>query len=127
MVTTVIIKENKILCTQRNKQTTLPLLREIPGGKIEELETQKDALKRESLEEMQCEIEIGDKIVTIVHKYEFAIIESSTFYSTKINDRINLNEHAYMKWLPPLELNKLKWAPADIETVNLIMKKFINN
>lgn len=76
---------------------------------------------------MQCEIEIGDKIVTTVHEYEFAIIELSTFYSTMINDRINLKEHADMKWLPPLELNKLKWAPADIETVKLIMKNLLIN
>lgn len=110
VVAAVIIKENKILCTQRNKQTTLPLLWEFPGGKVEELETPKDALKRELFEEMQCEIEIGDKIVTTVHKYEFAIIELSTFYSTMINDRINLKEHADMKWLPPLELNNLKCA-----------------
>ncbi|MGK0575641.1 (deoxy)nucleoside triphosphate pyrophosphohydrolase [Macrococcus capreoli] len=122
VVGAVIQKDGKILCAQRNENTSLPLLWEFPGGKIEENELPEDALKRELLEEMQCEIEVGEKVITTVHEYDFAIIELTTFYAVMKNDHIVLEEHAEMKWLSPKELNALEWAPADIEAVEKIVK-----
>ncbi|MGV2927087.1 (deoxy)nucleoside triphosphate pyrophosphohydrolase [Macrococcus capreoli] len=122
VVGAVIQKDGKILCAQRNENTSLPLLWEFPGGKIEENELPEDALKRELLEEMQCEIEVGEKVITTVHEYDFAIIELTTFYAVMKNDHIVLEEHADMKWLSPKELNALEWAPADIEAVEKIVK-----
>lgn len=122
VVGAVIVKEGKILCAQRNEHTSLPLMWEFPGGKIEENETPEDALKRELMEEMKCEITVGDKVVTTVHEYDFATIELTTFYSEMVNDRIILEEHIDMKWLAPKELGTIEWAPADVEAVEKIMK-----
>lgn len=122
VVGAVIVKEGKILCAQRNEHTSLPLMWEFPGGKIEENETPEDALKRELMEEMKCEITVGDKVVTTVHEYDFATIELTTFYSEMLNERIVLEEHIDMKWLTPKELGTIKWAPADVEAVEKIMK-----
>lgn len=72
---------------------------EFPGRKIEENESPEDALKRELMEEMQCDISVGDKIVTTVHKYNFATIELTTFYAKMLNDLIILKEHVDMKLL----------------------------
>ncbi|UTH06298.1 (deoxy)nucleoside triphosphate pyrophosphohydrolase [Macrococcoides canis] len=122
VVGAVIVKDGRILCAQRNENTSLPLMWEFPGGKIEENESPEDALKRELMEEMQCEISVGDKIVTTVHEYDFAIIELTTFYAEMVNDQIVLEEHADMKWLSPNELGTIEWAPADVEAVEKIMK-----
>ncbi|PKE34869.1 8-oxo-dGTP diphosphatase MutT [Macrococcoides caseolyticum] len=122
VVGAVIVKEGKILCAQRNEHTSLPLMWEFPGGKIEENETPEDALKRELMEEMKCEITVGDKVVTTVHEYDFATIELTTFYSEMVNERIVLEEHIDMKWLAPKELDTIEWAPADVEAVEKIMK-----
>lgn len=120
VVGAVIIKDSKILCAQRNENTSLPLLWEFPGGKIEDNETPIEALKRELLEEMQCEIDVKEKITTTVHEYEFAIIELSTYYAEMLNDNIILNEHKDIKWLSKAQLTSLEWAPADIETIEKI-------
>ncbi|UBH14774.1 (deoxy)nucleoside triphosphate pyrophosphohydrolase [Macrococcus armenti] len=122
VVGAVIVKEGKILCAQRNENTSLPLMWEFPGGKIEENESPENALKRELMEEMQCEISVGDKIVTTVHEYNFATIELTTFYAEMLNDQIVLEEHADLKWLSPNELGTIEWAPADVEAVEKIMK-----
>lgn len=122
VVGAVIIKDGKILCAQRNENTSLPLMWEFPGGKIEENESPENALKRELMEEMQCDISVGDKIVTTVHEYDFATIELTTFYAEMLNDQIVLEEHADMKWLSPNELGTIEWAPADVEAVEKIMK-----
>lgn len=123
VVGAVIVKDGKILCAQRNENTSLPLMWEFPGGKIEENESPEDALKRELIEEMQCEISVGDKIVTTVYEYEFATIELTTFYAEMLNDQIVLEEHANMKWLSPNELGTIEWAPADVEAVEKIKNK----
>lgn len=123
VVGAVIVKDGKILCAQRNENTSLPLMWEFPGGKIEENESPEDALKRELMEEMQSEISVGDKIVTTVYEYEFATIELTTFYAEMLNDQIVLEEHADMKWLSPNELGTIEWAPADVEAVEKIKNK----
>ncbi|QYA32375.1 (deoxy)nucleoside triphosphate pyrophosphohydrolase [Macrococcus psychrotolerans] len=122
VVGAVIVKDGKILCAQRNEHTSLPLMWEFPGGKIEGNETSEEALIRELMEEMQCEISVGKKIVTTVHEYDFATIELTTFYAEMLNDQIVLEEHVDMKWLTPSELDTIKWAPADVEAVKKIMK-----
>ena len=47
VVGAIIYSDNKILCAQRSENMSLPLKWEFPGGKIENGETEKDALIRE--------------------------------------------------------------------------------
>ena len=122
VVGAVILKDNKILCAQRSESMSLPLLWEFPGGKIESDELPEEALKRELKEEMNCEINVLNKVVTTVHEYDFATIELTTFYSRLISDGINLTEHKQIKWLSAHDLNSLEWAPADIPAVKIIME-----
>ncbi|TDM14423.1 (deoxy)nucleoside triphosphate pyrophosphohydrolase [Macrococcus bovicus] len=122
VVGAVILKDDKILCAQRSESMSLPLLWEFPGGKIESDELPEEALKRELKEEMNCEINVLNKVVTTVHEYDFATIELTTFYSRLISDGINLTEHKQIKWLSTHDLNSLEWAPADIPAVKIIME-----
>ena len=64
-----IIVEGKILCCQRGPERALANLWEFPGGKIENGETEVQALERELQEELKIE-------VTIV-KEEYAFVDMS--------------------------------------------------
>src|SRR5690625_7372056 len=79
VVGAVIIEKGKILCAQRGKNMSLPLLWEFPGGKIEKGESPNEALQREIKEEMLCEIEIGDQVEHTVYEYDFGIVNLTTF------------------------------------------------
>ena len=94
VVGAVIYSENKILCAQRNENMSLPLKWEFPGGKIEKGETEEEAL----------------------------IVNLTTYKCTLNNEMPTLTEHKEIKWLEPDELAKLDWAPADIPTVEIIVK-----
>lgn len=120
VVGAVIFSDQKVLCAQRNENMSLPLMWEFPGGKIEKNETEVEALKREIREEMLCDLEVGDKITSTSHEYDFGVVHLHT-YRCKLKDTMpTLTEHKNIKWLDVHELETLNWAPADIPAVKLI-------
>ena len=60
----IIVHDNKIFATQRGYGEFKGGW-EFPGGKIEEGETPEEALVREIMEELEIEIQVGDKIDTV--------------------------------------------------------------
>src|SRR5713226_9474635 len=69
VVAAVIEKNGKLLVCQRTRHQTMPLKWEFPGGKIEEGEQPRDALRRELEEELGIEATIGDEVARIQHEY----------------------------------------------------------
>lgn len=60
IVTAALIrKEGKVLLTQRKEGDDLGLLWEFPGGKVEEGEDPRQALRRELMEELGIDGEVG--------------------------------------------------------------------
>lgn len=123
VVGAVIVKDGKILCAQRGDNGRLPLKWEFPGGKIEPVESPKEALEREIREELQCVIEVGQEITTTIHEYDFATIILTTFYCTLLDGMPRLTEHFAVIWVSPTDLLTLDWAPADIPAVDIVSKE----
>jgi 8-oxo-dGTP diphosphatase len=117
VVGAVIIKNEKILCAQRGPTKALPLKWEFPGGKIEVGESPQEALRREIIEEIHCEVEIGEQIEHTVYEYDFGIVHLTTFYCKLLEGSPVLTEHVSIKWLSVNELGSLDWAPADIPAI----------
>src|SRR5260370_15223530 len=69
VVAALIMKDGKVLVCQRTRHQTMPLKWEFPGGKIEEGEQPRDALRRELEEELGITATIRDEVARIVHEY----------------------------------------------------------
>ena len=69
VVAALIVEGDKVLVCQRTRHQTMPLKWEFPGGKIEEGEQPRDALRRELEEELGIEATIGDEVKRIRHEY----------------------------------------------------------
>lgn len=127
VVAAVILKNNKLLCTQRkvSKYDYISLKWEFPGGKIEEGESEEQALTREIKEELNLEIEISTKLITVEYTYPDFALTMHTFLCKAITNDLILHEHIDFTWLAIEDLNTLDWAAADLPIVNKIISNNI--
>ena len=93
---------------------------EFPGGKIQEGETPQEALKREIMEELDTEIEVGELIDTIEYDYPEFHLSMDCFWCTIVKGDLVLKEHEAAKWLTKESLDEVDWLPADLSLVECI-------
>ena len=118
----IILDGSRILICQRAPHKSMPLKWEFPGGKIEKGETPQEALKREIMEELDTEIEVGEYIDTIEYDYPAFHLSMDCFWCEVLNGDLVLKEHEAAKWLTKEKLNEVEWLPADITLIEEIRK-----
>ena len=119
VVAAVIEKDGKLLVCQRTRHQTMPLKWEFPGGKIEEGEQPRDALRRELEEELGILATVGNEIVRIRHEYPNGGMVELRFYEVReyqkeIENRIFKD----IQWSEPKDLPKFDFLEADLTLVN---------
>src|SRR5437867_8569188 len=65
----LLFRDGKLLVTQRYPDAHLGGLWEFPGGKREPGETFEECLRRELKEELGIEVEVGEEVESITHRY----------------------------------------------------------
>ena len=123
VVAAILKNEDYILCAQRatSKLDYISKKFEFPGGKIEDGETKKEALKRELIEELNIRPKINDIYLTVVHQYPDFEITMHSFLCDLDSKEVTLNEHISSKWLKKDDLLGLDWAAADVPIVNKLI------
>jgi len=118
VVAALILKDDQILACQRTRHQPMPLKWEFPGGKIEEGEQPRDALRRELEEELGIEASIGDEVARIQHEYAAGGVVELRFYEVhtyrgEIENRIFRD----VRWVKRGELAELDFLEADRQLV----------
>ena len=123
VVAGIIEYDGKILCMQRDvsKYDYISFKWEFPGGKIEQGETNEQALKRELQEEMELEVEVLSHCIDIEHQYKDFIIKMYCYKCKAESLNFKLNVHKDFKWLKKEDLLSLDWAAADLPVVNKLL------
>ncbi len=96
----------------------MPLKWEFPGGKIEEGEQPRDALRRELEEELGILAQVGEEVSRLQHHYKTGTSVELRFYAVRqyqgeIENRIFKD----MVWSTPSELLLLDFLEADLPLV----------
>lgn len=90
---------------------------EFPGGKVEDGETEPEALRRELREEMDYEVSVGQHLMTVEHKYrDFGLSLACYLCSATTADFVR-KEHNDHRWLTPEEMSHLEWCAADAPVI----------
>ena len=119
-VVAAIIRDenNKIFIVQRNLKKAQGGLWEFPGGKIEQGETEEEALVREIKEEMNMDIEVISKFDEHIHEYPEKQIKLIAFNCKKTSESYELLEHEADAWISEEEFDEYEFAPADVYFVD---------
>jgi len=118
VVAGLIVRQGKLLVCQRTRHQTMPLKWEFPGGKIEEGEQPRSALRRELEEELGILATIGDEVRRIQHEYpnggkvelRFFIVRE---YQREVENRIFRD----IQWAEPKDLPAYDFLEADLTLV----------
>ena len=118
VVAALIVKDGKLLVCQRTRHQTMPLKWEFPGGKIEEGEQPRDALRRELDEELGIVATIGGELARIQHEYPNGGMVELRFYV--VRDYLGELENRIFRdiqWAEPADLPKFDFLEADLTLV----------
>jgi len=118
VVAALILKDGKVLVCQRTRHQSMPLKWEFPGGKIEDGEQPRDALRRELEEELGIDARVGEEVARIRHDYKNGGSVELRFYV--VNEFTGELENRIFKdvrWAKRSELPKYDFLEADRELV----------
>ena len=94
-------REGRILIARRKPEISLGGYWEFPGGKIETGESAEECLKRELVEEMGVQIEVGKALTPATHDYPAFTVTLYPYLCTIVSGEITLYEHSAISWLAP--------------------------
>jgi 8-oxo-dGTP diphosphatase len=118
VVAALIVKNGLILACQRTRHQAMPLKWEFPGGKIEDGEQPRAAMRRELEEELGIVAEVGREVARIVHQYPGGGAIELRFFEVR-NYRGELENRIFreIRWATRQELLELDFLDADLGLV----------
>lgn len=121
VVAAVVERDGRYLITQRRPAAVLPLLWEFPGGRVEDGETDQQALAREVEFRLGVSVIPGPLIGFVRHKYERYVLELYS-YSCRLErgEPTERNIHAF-RWVRSAEFDQYAFTPADELSVSQLL------
>ncbi|HWP68057.1 MAG TPA: NUDIX domain-containing protein [Rectinemataceae bacterium] len=110
----IAIRNGRILVAKRKEGGAIGLMWEFPGGKVEEGESDQDALKREFLEEFGIEIKPQRLLGTSTFVCDSGVRELAAWMVDVPEDcTLELREHSKIDWIEPGDVSNLDLAQSD--------------
>lgn len=119
-----IYENGKFLICQRPEGKARALLWEFVGGKIENGESNEEALARECMEELAVTVEVGTLFYSHTHEYEDIIVNLFIYHTKIISGTLQKIEHNDIRWISPQEIDQYEFCPADVDVLQLIKEKY---
>jgi mutator protein MutT len=112
----VVERDGTFLLTRRLDGTHLAGTWEFPGGKCEDGEALAACLRREVLEELGVDAEVGDEVFTVRHAYPGKTVQLH-FFACRLRGEPHPLLGQQMRWVPRAELATLEFPEADRELI----------
>lgn len=114
----------RYLITQRRPESSLPLLWEFPGGRVEDGETFEAALARELREEMAIDVDVAEQVMHTRHEYPSYDIDFRVFRGRLLSPEsairhVRVHDH---RWVTLAEMSGYKFPDADAKTLEKLLE-----
>ncbi len=113
VVAALIWDKDKFMICQRPATKARGLLWEFVGGKVEQGETNEQALIRECHEELAITLSVDSKFMTVTHEYPDITVHLTLFNATIAEGVPQKLEHNDIRWITVEEIPTYKFCPAD--------------
>lgn len=109
----IIVQNGHVLAAQRPETMSLPLLWELPGGKVEPEELPEDCVVRETFEELMLHVEAIERLPHVDREFRGKHYRMVPYVCTVVGGKLRAVEHSQAIWQPLDRLFELAWAPAE--------------
>lgn len=113
VVAAVMERDGRYLITQRRPAAVLPLLWEFPGGRSEEGESDAEALRREVVERLGAQIDVGQLISFVSHPYESYTVDLYLYECRLLSEALEARAVHDYRWVTSAEFDQYPFTPAD--------------
>lgn len=110
VVCAVILEEDRVFVCRRPIDKSEGGRWEFPGGKVEEGESDGEALEREILEELGIEIRVGEFLGESLGPR----ISLVAYLCERLENAWELREHLEARWVREVDGDQLDWAALDV-------------
>ncbi len=121
VVAAVIERGGHYLITQRRATAVLPLSWEFPGGRVEDGETDHDALRREVRHRIGVDIAPGKLMSFVSHPYERYVVDLYLYECELLQGEpssLNVND---FRWVESSEFDRYPFTPADEASMSKLL------
>lgn len=121
VVSAALVRDGRYLITQRQEKAVLPLLWEFPGGKVEQGETDQEALRRELAWRLGIEVEVKERLSVNEQEYPKYIVELH-LYRCALGEQepkaLNVRD---LRWVCSEEFESYEFTPADERSMDALL------
>jgi 8-oxo-dGTP diphosphatase len=121
VVAAVVERDGRYLITQRRPNAVLPLLWEFPGGKVENGESDREALQREMQERLEAQVDVGQLISFVSHAYEHYTVDLFLYECALVSEDIRCRAVNGYRWVTSEEFDAYPFTPADEASMSKLL------
>lgn len=117
-------QHGNILISRRRAGTHMAGRWEFPGGKIQQGESDYDALRRELAEELAIDVSAATRFMVLEHEYADRSVRLDTWLVTAWEGEPRGCEGQALRWLAPDQLKSADLLEADEPIVDALIARF---
>jgi 8-oxo-dGTP diphosphatase len=122
VVVAVIPRDDRYLITQRRPAAVLGGLWEFPGGKVEDGESEEEALKREVRERVEVDVQVGTCIARRTHEYDGYSVDLALYQASIVGpEEPKPARVSDCRWVKSAEFESYRFPAADQATMDLLL------
>ena len=121
VVAAVIARHGRYLITQRRPQAALPMRWEFPGGRVEEGESDAQALTREIEHRLGVAVMVGEMISFVRHPYDSYVVDLHLYEATIETGEPEAKAVHAFRWVTSDEFDGVDFTPADETSMSQLL------